>query len=64
MVAEVVHPRAGPVRQPGFPVRFSKTPVKLGPAPWLGQHNDEILIDMLGYDAQAIAGLRKEGVIG
>ena len=64
MVTELDHPKAGAVKQPSFPVRFSKTPVKLGPAPALGQHNDEILRDMLGYDAQAIADLRKEGVIG
>jgi crotonobetainyl-CoA:carnitine CoA-transferase CaiB-like acyl-CoA transferase len=63
MVAEVVHPKAGAVRQPGFPVQFSKTPVVLGPAPWLGQHNDEVLSE-LGYGVAEIAALRKEGVIG
>ena len=63
MVVEVEHPRAGPVRQPGFPVRFSKAPVALGPAPSLGQHNEEVLGE-LGYDAAAIAALRKEGVVG
>ena len=62
-MVEVEHPRAGPVRQPGFPVRFSKAPVALGPAPSLGQHNDEVLGE-LGYDAAAIAALRKEGVVG
>ncbi len=64
MVTELNHPKAGAVRQPNFPVKFSKTPVALKPAPTLGQHNDEILRDVLGYDAQVIAGLRKEGVIG
>ena len=63
MVVEVDHPKAGPVRQPGFPVRFSGAPVALGPAPSLGQHSDEVLGD-LGYDAAAIAALRKEGVVG
>jgi len=63
MVTELNHPKAGAVRQPSFPVRFSKTPAVLGPAPTLGQHNAEILREMLGYDAQKIADLRKEGVI-
>ena len=62
MVTELDHPKAGLIRQPNFPVKFSKTPVKVEPAPSLGQHNDEIL-GALGYDNQAIADLRKEGVI-
>ena len=33
------------------------------PAPTLGQHTDEVLSGLLGWDAGRIAGLRREGVI-
>ena len=40
MIASVEHPKAGTVRFPGFPIKFSKTPAEITrPAPLLGQHN-------------------------
>jgi crotonobetainyl-CoA:carnitine CoA-transferase CaiB-like acyl-CoA transferase len=33
-------------------------------APTVGQHNDEVLQDVLGYDAAKIAALRESGVLG
>jgi len=62
MMIEINHPKAGKVKQPNFPVKFSKTKTLLKPAPMLGQHNDDILKD-LGYSVDEIAGLRQEGVI-
>lgn len=58
------HPTAGIVRSPRFPVVMSQTPGTLRrPAPQLGQHNDEILTQILGYTAEQVSDLRKEGVI-
>ena len=42
---------AGEVYLPGVPIKLSKTPGKIGPVPMPGQHTDEILGDLLGYDA-------------
>jgi len=63
MIIEFEHPKAGRVRQPNFPVKFSKTPVSIKPAPLLGQHNDDILRVLLGYSDDEIALLRQEQVI-
>jgi CoA:oxalate CoA-transferase len=63
MIVELEHPRAGKVRQPNFPIRFSRTPAAAGAAPTLGQHNEEILSDLLGYGVEEIKALRKKGII-
>ncbi len=34
------------------------------PAPTAGQHTDEILSDVLGYDADKVAALRAAGALG
>jgi CoA:oxalate CoA-transferase len=63
MVLEVEHPGHGPVRMTGFPVKLSATPAELRrPAPALGEHTD-LVLGGLGYSAERIATLRREGVI-
>jgi crotonobetainyl-CoA:carnitine CoA-transferase CaiB-like acyl-CoA transferase len=63
LFGDVEHPTLGPVRQVAFPVRMSGTPARIEtPAPELGQHTDEVLRD-LGYDAAAISGFRRDGVV-
>ena len=63
-VTEFDHPTYGPTKMLGMPVRLSETPgsVRLA-APELGQHTEEILLDVLGYDWERIAELRKLDVI-
>jgi crotonobetainyl-CoA:carnitine CoA-transferase CaiB-like acyl-CoA transferase len=34
------------------------------PAPTVGQHNDEVLADVLGYDAEKIAAVHESGALG
>ena len=62
MIVSMEHPTAGTVREPRFPIKFSKTPARIvRPAPLLGQHNEEILTE-LGYTAEEISEMRREGV--
>jgi crotonobetainyl-CoA:carnitine CoA-transferase CaiB-like acyl-CoA transferase len=49
----------------GRPWKLSKIPLAArGPAPCLGQHNREVLRDILGYDEARYAALEAAGVIG
>jgi crotonobetainyl-CoA:carnitine CoA-transferase CaiB-like acyl-CoA transferase len=49
---------------PAFPLRFSEqTEFNPGPAPNLGEHNAEILGEVLGYSADQISGLSESGVL-
>ena len=59
------HEVLGPVKVIGMPIQFSKTPgaVKCE-APELGQHTEEVLIEMGGYSWEEIARLREEEIIG
>ena len=61
-VTHVEHPRHGKLKVHGTPWRFSETPAKPGIAPELGEHNESVLSG-LGYDAAAVAELKKRGVI-
>lgn len=64
MQVEMPHPTAGRVSLVGSPIKMSETPVSYASAPpLLGQHTDEVLRDLLGLDADAIAGLRERHVV-
>ena len=64
MFVELEHPQAGKIKLINFPLKFSETqPVLKTPAPLLGQHNKEVLSELLEYDAEKIQDLMKKGVI-
>jgi formyl-CoA transferase len=54
---------AGEMYVPGATIKFSKTPARVGPVPTPGQHTDEILGSVLGYDRATLDGLRASGAI-
>jgi crotonobetainyl-CoA:carnitine CoA-transferase CaiB-like acyl-CoA transferase len=63
-IVKVNHPNLGEVTTPNFPVKYSETFPKLdSPAPNIGQHNNEILIETLGYTEEEVADLEKNGII-
>jgi len=58
------HPTAGSIDLPGFPYKFSQLPAKLHRhPPLLGEHTEEVLIELLGYSADRVAQLKQEMVI-
>ncbi|MBL7119206.1 MAG: CoA transferase [Dehalococcoidia bacterium] len=61
---EADHPTAGTLKYPGAPGKFSETPWAIeSPAPLLGQHNEEIYCERLGYGKEELAELRTGGII-
>ena len=64
-VTEVDDPYLGPVRVPGFPIHASGIPRRETEplAPTLGQHNAEVLRELLDYDADRIADLTASGTL-
>ena len=62
-IIDYEHPSYGPIKTVGFPWNFSETPPELRlPAPQLGQHTEEILLE-LGYTWEDIGNLREQEVI-
>lgn len=55
---------AGEIHVPGVAVKMSATPGRIGPVPTPGQHTDEVLTQLLGYDAARLATLRAAKVVG
>ncbi|MFD5460375.1 CoA transferase, partial [Streptomyces olivaceus] len=66
-VVPVIHPTHGPVEglaTTGVPIRFSAARAGFDrPAPALGEHNDAVYREKLGYSPEEIAELAAESVI-
>ena len=63
MLTEVQHPVVGSFTMPGCPVRLEDSPVQVTAAPLLGQHNDEIYAELLGYTPEQVQQLRERGIL-
>jgi crotonobetainyl-CoA:carnitine CoA-transferase CaiB-like acyl-CoA transferase len=55
---------AGEMYLPGATIKLSRTPARVGMVPTPGQHTDEVLGEVLGYDAAKLAALRATKAIG
>lgn len=62
-ITDFDHPASGRTKMVGIPVHLSKTPGSIRiPAPELGQHTEEVLLE-LGYGWADISSLKDKGVI-
>lgn len=62
--AEIESKRMGRVRFPGPPYKLSRTPWHVRrPAPCLGEHNQQVFCQRLGYSRDDLVRLRMNGVV-
>ena len=65
MVIELKHPNGKSARGPGNPIKLSRNNEEVfSPAPELGQHTDDLLKQLLGYNDDRLGALRQQAVIG
>ncbi|MDP6610378.1 MAG: formyl-CoA transferase [Vicinamibacterales bacterium] len=63
MIVDVEHAARGTFQTVGCPLQLSDSPVEVETSPALGEHTDEILKDVVGYDGADIAVARDSGAI-
>ncbi|MBP2314718.1 formyl-CoA transferase [Azospirillum soli] len=63
-VVEVDHPTRGKYLSVGNPIKLSDSPTEVTRSPLLGEHTEEILRDVLGFDERRIAMARDGGALG
>lgn len=62
-VVEVDHPKRGKYLTVGNPIKLSDSISRVTRSPLLGEHTDEILKDVLGYNAKEINEIKGSGAI-
>ncbi|NCC34368.1 MAG: 2-methylfumaryl-CoA isomerase, partial [Chloroflexia bacterium] len=64
MFAMLEQPGLGTYLAAGSPLAFSQVPrLPVVPAPRLGEHTDEILLDMLGLTEAEVGKLHDDGIV-
>jgi len=65
MIVDINDARAGKLKVAGNPIKMTSIPESSdrNPAPEIGQDNDAVFNELLGFDKATIAQLKKEGVI-
>ena len=61
MYVELDHPQRGKWFNVGMPIKLSASPAKIERSPLLGEHTDEVLKDVLGYDDVKLAAIKSAG---
>jgi crotonobetainyl-CoA:carnitine CoA-transferase CaiB-like acyl-CoA transferase len=63
MIGTYKHPTLGDIRYPPSPVKFSEWESPNLPAPMLGEHTTEVLMQRLGLDESEVRELAETGVV-
>lgn len=64
LITEVDDPVLGRIEIVNSSVKYLNSEARVrGPAPMLGEHNAEVLAEVLGYSREKIAALRDKGVL-
>jgi formyl-CoA transferase len=61
MWVELDHPQRGKWWNVGMPIKLSDSPARIERSPLLGEHTDEVLKQVLGYDQAKVDALRQAG---
>ena len=61
MYVELDHPQRGKWWNVGMPIKLSASPAVIRRSPTLGEHTDEVLKQVLGYDESKVTSLKQAG---
>jgi formyl-CoA transferase len=59
----MIHPVHRPFKMPGWPVRVDGKATRITASPMLGEHTNQVLSEWPGLNAEAVAEMKREGVI-
>lgn len=63
-VVEVDHPTRGKYLTVGNPIKLSDSPTDVDRSPLLGEHTEEILREVLGFDGERLDEIQQSGAVG
>ena len=61
MYVELEDEKRGKWWNVGMPIKLSASPAKIERAPFLGEHNDDVLKNVLGYDETKVSAMKEAG---